>query len=146
MAIESSRPKSRFRTSARWVLLTALCLVGTLAAQEERKRKVPAVLDKLTSGASEQAFTGTVESLDLHRAVLNVNAVQGGDTEIFPIKKSIRVATADGSKLKLASLTPGTKVLVYFEQKADRRTVKDIVVLATDAPKKEPEKKSPPPS
>ena len=122
-----------------------LCAVVTFAAQEDRKHK-GAVLNKLSSGQNEQAFTGTVQSLDLHRALLNVSTVQGADTEIFPFKKGVRIATADGAKLKLAALTPGTNVLIYYEQKGDRRTVKHIVVLGANSPKKEPDKKSPPPS
>ncbi len=125
--------------------LVILCAVVAFAGQEDRKHKGP-VLNKLSSGQNEQAFTGTVQSLDVHHALLNVNTVQGADTEIFPFKKGVRITTADGAKLKLAALTPGTNVLIYYEQKGDRRTVKDIVVLGANTPKKEPEKKSPPPS
>lgn len=112
-------------------------------AQEQRRRKVP-VLDKITSGPSRQAFSGKVQSLDLERNLLNVNTVQGGNTEIFPVKKGVRVALADGGKLKLTALTPGTNVIIYYEQKGDRRTVKEIVVLM--ASPSEEKKKTPPPS
>jgi hypothetical protein len=138
--------KSRWQTRHRALLvftLAFLAALGARSAQEDRKHKVP-VLDKINSGPSEQAFNGTVQSLDVRHSLLNVNTVQGSDTEIFPIKKSVHVSTATGGKLKLAALTPGTNVLIYYEQKGDRRTVKNIVVLRETPPKKE--KQSPPPS
>lgn len=125
------------------LLLLAISGSGMAHAQQDRKRKVP-VLDKLSSGSSHQAFSGRVQSLDMERKILNVNTVQGGNTEIFPIKKGIHVATAGGDKLKLADLTPGTNVLIYYEQRGDRRTVKEIVVLAAGG--EEDKKKSAPPS
>lgn len=110
-------------------------------AQEERKRKIP-IVDKISSGPARQAFSGKVQSLDLGHKLLNVNTVQGGNTEIFPVGKGVRVTTADGEKLKLKALAPGTNVLIYYEQKGDQRTVKEIVVLA--AGPAEPKKPSPP--
>jgi len=111
-------------------------------AQEERKTKVPG-LDKITSGPSRQAFSGTVQSLDLKRKLLNVNTVQGGNTEVFPVTKGVRVALANGAKIKLTELTPGATVIVYFEQSGDRRKVKEIIVLAAaPAGAKKPEKPS----
>ena len=115
--------------------LATVCVAGTYAGQDERRHKVPSVLEKLNSGPSQQAFSGIVQSLDLHHSLLSVNPVQGNTTEIFPIKKTQRVAAADGSRLALETLKPGTNVLIYYEQKGDRRTVKDIVVLHT-APQK----------
>ena len=112
-------------------------------AQDERKHKVP-VIDKLASGSSHQAFSGRVQSFDNDRKILNVNTVQGGNTEIFPVKKGVHVSTADGEKLKLTDLAPGMNVLIYFEQKSERRSVKEIVVLAPGAT--EEKKKSGPPS
>jgi hypothetical protein len=81
---------------------------------QEGKPKLPV---KITSGSGRQAFTGKVQSLDLKRKILNLNTVQGEDTEIFAVNKGVRVASADGEKLKLKSLLPGTNVLIYFEQK-----------------------------
>jgi len=53
--------------------------------------------------------------------------------EIFPIKKTgIQVSTADGEKMNLEALRPGNDVIIYYEQQGDRRTVKQIVVLATE--------------
>jgi hypothetical protein len=121
----------------------AMLCAAVVTGQEEHKHKVP-VIDKIASGSNQQAFSGTVQSLDLKRELLNVNTVQGGNTEIFPIRKGTHVSSADGEKLKLATLTPGTNVLIYYEQKGDRRTVKDIVVLGNAPPKKDT--KSPPPS
>jgi hypothetical protein len=128
-----------------WGLALGLAVsfgLGTAPAQEH-KRKVPG-LDKITTGGTnQQAFSGKVQSVDLERSLLNVNTVQGGVTEIFPVKKTVHVMTASGDRLRLGTLKPGTNVIVYYEQKGDRRTVKQIVVLAA-APREE--KKSPPPS
>ena len=124
------------------LLLWALPLRTGLQAQEERK-KVP-VIDKITSGGpSQQAFMGVVKSVDFESEVLNVDNINGKSTEIFPIKKKVHVVTADGDKLKLATLKPGTNVLVYFDQKGDHRTITRIVVLVGGTPKK---KDSTPPS
>ena len=122
------------------LLLWGLTLCTTLGAQEEHKPRVPG-LDKITSpGVTQQAFMGIVKSLDLESEVLNVDNIDGKSTEFFPIKKKIHVVTADGDKLKLETLKPGTNVLVYYDQKGDRRTVTRIVVLAGGQLKK----KSPP--
>ena len=118
-------------------------VLGLAAAQaQERKHKVPA-LEKIMGGSSHQAFSGKVQSLDLDRKILSVDTVQGGVTETFPVKKRVEVVMAGGAKHDLAALTPGTNVLIYYEQKGDRRTVKQIVILAS---KPNVEKKPPPPS
>jgi len=121
------------------LVLWGLPLCATLGAQEEHKPRVPG-LDKITSpGVTQQAFMGVVKSIDLESEVINVDNIDGKSTEFFPIKKKIHVVTADGDKLKLAELKPGTNVLVYYDQKGDRRTVTRIVVLAG-----QPKKKTPP--
>jgi Cu/Ag efflux protein CusF len=123
----------------------ALSLLGlpfraTLQAQEQHRPKVP-VINKITSGGPmQQAFTGIVKSIDLESEVLNVDNVNGKSTEIFPLRKKTRVVTADGDKLKLDKLKPGTNVLVYYEQRGDHKTVTQIVVLAGG----EAKKKTPP--
>jgi hypothetical protein len=134
----------RWRLLARVFAVAIIMSFGLLPArsQEERKPKIPG-LDKLTSGVEHQAFSGKVQSLDLRHSILNVNTVQGGDTEIFPVKKGVHVESASGGKLRLSELLPGTNVIIYYEQKGDQRSVKDIVVLRS-APGKE--KKSSPPS
>jgi hypothetical protein len=122
-------------------LFLALVLWGlpcwtTIKAQEQRKAKVP-VIDKITSGGpTHQQFSGVVRSIDLESEILNVDTVKGNVTEIFPVKKKVHVVTADGGKLKLTKLQPGTNVLIYYEQKGDRKTVTEIVVLAGGAVKK----------
>jgi len=120
------------------VALAALAGISLLCAQADRKRKVP-VLDKLTAGPNRQAFSGKVQSLDLTRAVLNVDAVNGGGPEIFPVRKGVKVMTAEGGKLKLEGLTPGTSVIIYYDQKSSRREVKEIVVLGNEAGKSKTE-------
>jgi len=109
------------------------CLAGRAGyAQEPHKSKVPG-LDKITSGSSRLAFSGSVLSLDEKHELLSVNTVQGGTTEVFPVKKGVRVSAANGKKLTLDTLTPGTNVLVYYEQKAEKRTVTEIIVLSAGA-------------
>jgi Cu/Ag efflux protein CusF len=118
------------------LILLTLPFPGTIKAQEQHKPRVP-VLDKITSGGpTQQAFSGIVKSIDWDSEVLNVDNVNGKSTEIFPIKKKVHVVTADGGKLKLAKLKPGTNVLVYYEQKGDHKTVTQIVVLAGGAVKR----------
>jgi Cu/Ag efflux protein CusF len=122
-------------------LFVALVLWGlpyrtTIKAQEQHKTKVP-VLDKITSGGpTHQQFSGIVRSIDLESEVLNVDAIKGNATEIFPIKKKVHVVTADGGKLKLTKLKPGANVLINYEQKGDHKTVTEIIVLAGGAVKK----------
>ncbi|HEV2178409.1 MAG TPA: hypothetical protein VGW33_14580 [Terriglobia bacterium] len=157
MAREHHRTNTPLRLSSvplapRLLRLSVVAAAGAIAAvaffaaspsraQEEHKNRV---LTKIESGGPAHGeFTGTVQSLDLKEQVLNVSATRGDDTEIFPIKKNVHVSTADGKKLKLASLAPGTTVLVNYEQKGDRRTVKQIVVIASPA---EGAAKPPPPS
>ncbi len=98
-------------------------------AQEQHKRKVPG-LAKITAGPSQQAFNGVVQSLDFARNLLTVNSVEGSNTEFFPLSKGMRVSRADGVKLKLTALTPGTNVMIIYELKGERRMVKRIDVLA----------------
>jgi len=113
-------------------------------AQDERRTRLP-MIGKITGGTSRQAFSGKVQSLDLKRNLLKVDTVEGGATEIFPVKKGTPVSMADGRKVKLRELAPGTNVIIYFEQKEDRRTVSEIVVLAASEGEGK-KKKSPPPS
>ena len=127
-----------------FAVLLGLCALEPARAQEERKHKVPG-LDKITSGAEHQAFSGRIQSLDLQHSILNVNTVQGSDTEVFPIKKTVHVETANGGRLTLNELAPGTSVIIYYDQRGDRRSVRDIIVLQS-ASGKEKEKKSPPTS
>jgi Cu/Ag efflux protein CusF len=125
--------------------LSALALVVGLAtarAQEE-KHKISGFEEKVMAGTGRQAFSGKVRSLDLDHKILHVDTVEGGATESFPLKKGVEVVMASGAKHDLSSLKPGINVLIYYEQKGDRRTVKQIVILAA---KPTAEKKPPPPS
>ena len=141
-----AKPRSRRSIGLVWrlpiLVLASVLVVLSQGMAQERKTKLPG-LDKITGGPSQQAFSGIVQSLDMKRKILNVNTVQGGVTEIFPIRKGVPVMTARGDKLKLTALVPGTNVIIYYEQKGDRRTMKQIVVLAA-APSDE--KKLPPSS
>jgi hypothetical protein len=124
-------------------LVVAAC-AQTAGAQEERKPRLP-VLSKLTTGSVRQAFSGKVQSLDLKRKLLMVDTVEGGATEIFPVKKDVPVSMVDGEKIKLKELKAGTSVLIYYRQKNDRRAVSEIIVLSAGAEEKDA-KKTPPPS
>jgi len=120
-----------FRALLGLAVLASLLAPLQAIGQEEHKNKLPG-LDKITSGGpTRQAFTGKVQIWDKQREILNVNSVDGNDVEIFPIKKKVHVATANGHKMNLAALRPGTSVLVYYEQKGDHRSVQQIVVLTS---------------
>ena len=118
-----------------------LCQAPQLHAQN-RKSKVP-IVGKLTSGNLQQAYSGEVQSLDLKQKILNVNSLRGRDSEIFPFKKNVRIESLNGKKMDLTSLTPGSTVLIYFDQKSGERTIKNIVVLSSG---KEQAKGKPAPS
>jgi hypothetical protein len=118
------------------VVPAILMLVGAASAQEE-KPKIPGI-DKIIAAQEHLAFTGSVKSVDEKHNVLSVDSVEGGTTEIFPIKHSTHVLTADGFRKKLDVLTPGTRVIVYYDQRSDRRTVTRIELFASESKKKEP--------
>jgi hypothetical protein len=159
--LATSRPKTHERVStAPWTRpAIAALLVGiqmlastmTVCAQEERRSRVP-VLGKIAGGSSHQAFSGKVQSVDLKRNLLRVDTVEGGATEFFPIKKNVPVSVPGGKRVKVEDLVPGTNILVYYDQKEDRRTVSQIVVLTASGEdekrkrKEEEEKKPSPPS
>jgi hypothetical protein len=136
------RPPQRFqavwRVSWRTALavLAILLLVGAAPAQDE-KPKVPG-LDKIIAAEEHLMFTGKIKSVDVEHNSLSVSSVEGSDTEIFPIKHSTHVLTSDGFRKKLDVLVPGTQVIVYYDQRADRRTVTHIDLYTSESKKKEP--------
>ncbi|HTV53364.1 MAG TPA: hypothetical protein VMI06_00440 [Terriglobia bacterium] len=92
------------------------------------------MINKITSNApTRSALTGKVQFLDTKLKVLDVSDGQGGSTAIFPLNKKVKVSSISGQKLKLAAVTPGTNVIVYYEQRDARRTVQQIIVLGSDA-------------
>ncbi len=131
-------------------LLAALLISSAPVAaqgpqQEETEGRIP-LPTKKTMGGAHRAFSGKIESLDLKQKVLIVGTVEGGATEIFPIKKGVAVSGAKGKKMKLEELAPGTNVIVYYDYRDGRRSVNEIMVLAVGPPGKEEKKDSPPPS
>ncbi len=105
---------------------------------QEHKSKVP-LLGKITSSSTRhQAYSGTVQSLDMKQKILNVYSRQGRNIEIFPLKKDVRVKGADGKKMKLKALRPGMTVLIYYDEKRGERTVKNIIVLKSVKDRGEP--------
>ena len=116
------------------------------AGQDDHKKRLP-VLDKITAAPNGQnEFNGRVLSLDLKAAVLNVQSLREDDTEIFPIRKTVTVAAANGYRVDISTLKPGTNILVYFEQRGDKRKVKEIVVLGSAPPEGAKAQATPPPS
>lgn len=112
------------------------------AQDEQRRTKVP-LIGKIAGGSNRQAFSGKVQSVDLKRKLLIVDAVEGSHTEYFPVKKNVAVSSAAGEKMKVGELAPGTNVIVYFEVKDDRRSISEILVLGA-ADKPEAKKANPP--
>jgi len=117
--------------------VSAILLLVCVAPAQEEKPKIPG-LDKIISANEHLAFTGTVQSVDEKHNILRVDSVEGGNTEIFPIKHSTHVETADGFRKKLDILSPGTRVIVYYDQRADHRSVTRIELFASESKKKEP--------
>jgi hypothetical protein len=105
------------------------CQAAALHAQGQ-KSKLP-IVGKLATGNQQQAYSGKVQSLDMKQKILNVDSLRGQDSEIFPVKKNLRVEGINGNRLDLKALTPGATVLIYFDQKSGERTVKNIVVLSS---------------
>jgi hypothetical protein len=119
-------------------VVPAVCLFACVAlAQQDEKPKIPG-LDKIIAANEHLMFTGTVKLVDEKHSVMSINA-EGGTTEIFPIKHGTHVETADGFRKRLDVLSPGTRVMVYYDQRADRRTVTRIELFASESKKKEPQ-------
>jgi hypothetical protein len=125
------------------VVMLFLVVVPARAQQDEHKKKVP-IVDKITDANPQEAFSGSIQSLDLKNSLLQVHSTADNTDEYFPVKKTVHVANAAGERVTIDYLKPGVNVLVYYEQKGDRRAVKEIVVLgaASDTSKS----KSTPPS
>jgi len=126
----------RGRALRRVAAAVALLAAGMMLAQEH-KPKVP-VLDKLATASLHQAFSGTVQSLDAKHNILNVNAVEGGVTETFPVKKTTHVFTTAGDRIKVSDLAPGANIIVYYELHADHRNVTKIEILRSESKKQAP--------
>ena len=125
------------------LVVCAICLLVSAPARCQRQlgSKLPGIGKITPSGLGQQAFTGSVQSLDRQHHVLNVSDAQTNSIEIFPIQKKVKISSVGGKKLKLAALSPGTNVVIYYQEKQGRRTVNQIVVLSSGAP---PAKKKPP--
>jgi hypothetical protein len=119
------------------VVLPAIFLIVGVARAQEEKPKIPG-LDKIIAANEHLAFTGTVKSVDTKHNFLSVDSVEGGITEVFPIKHSVHVETADGFRKRLDVLSPGTRVIVYYDQRSDKRMVTRIELFASESKKKEP--------
>lgn len=105
------------------------CQALPLHAQEQ-KTKIP-IVSKLTSGKRQQAFSGTIESLDLKQKILNVHSLHGHNTAIFPFKKNVRIEGVGGNRMNVADLAPGMSILIYFNQKSGERKIRNIIVLSS---------------
>lgn len=118
-------------------LLVALLLIVAAVPAQEEKPKVPG-LDKIIAANEHLMFTGKVKVLDEDHNTLSVSSVEGSDTEIFPIKRGMHVYTSDGFRKKLEVLQPGVQIIVYYDQRADRRTITHIDLYTSETKKKEP--------
>ena len=81
-------------------------------------------------------FTGKIKSIDLDHNTMSVGSVEGSDTEIFPVKRSTHVLTSDGFRKKIDILSPGTQVIIYYDQRSDRRSVTHIDLYTSETKKK----------
>lgn len=135
------RDPSTARAPARLMPLLALAaalvagaMIPTLARAQYHP-KAPG-RNKLSGGATRQAFSGKIKSLDIKQGILNMTVPDRDGIVMFPIRKHVSVRNADGSKRKLKSLKPGASLLIYYDQKSGGREVKQIIVLAPAPPKK----------
>ncbi|MGH9402200.1 MAG: hypothetical protein ACRD2P_08845 [Terriglobia bacterium] len=120
--------------------LFAFLLLAPLpaGAQEMGRQKLP-VLGKIgANGPTKGAFTGVIQIIDRRSNVLEVGSADGTNSAIFPISKKVKISSIEGRKLKLAALTPGTNVLVTYEQQGGRRTVQEITILTKATASKKP--------
>ena len=122
----------------------ALSFLAAGAQQGPHTSKLPGI-SKITPQYTKQAFSGVIKSLDLKGKLLTVDSVKATDTELFPFTKHEKIEKADGSKASLKDLTPGTTILVYYQEKGGRRSIESITVLES-APSKEEAKKDANPS
>jgi hypothetical protein len=132
--LEGSSTRTRGLSLRTLAILLAACAPALFPAAslhaQQSKSKVP-IVGKLRTGNHQQAYSGKVQSLDMKQRILNVNPLQGQDTEIFPFKKNVRIEGLNGKRMDLRALRPGATVLIYFDQKSGERTIKNIVVLSS---------------
>lgn len=121
----------------------ALFVPGALLGQQPGETRIHKI-NKSRGDNGRQAFTGKIQSVDTKLKVLNMKAEEGVGTEIFPLKKSVDIESANGEKMKLAQLKPGSNVVIYYQLKGGQRTVKQIILLSPGF--QEAKKKPSPPS
>ncbi len=121
------------------LLATVVLALGGLTSRaqttDQHKSKIP-VIDKLPTAAGVQAFTGSVKSLDLKGSVLEVTGARDGTDEYFPFKKSVRVSMANGKYATLDNVKLGWNVLLYYQEKDNGPSIKEIVLLGPPKPPK----------
>jgi len=148
----NSRDQGICRVIGALSLLAALVLAAgavksSAQTTDQHKRKVP-VIDKITpsGGSGQLAFIGAVKSVDLKGSVLQVTGARDGNDEYFPFKKSVRVSTSDGKYATLDNVKLGWNVLLYYEEKDNGPSIKEIVILGPPKPPAPaPPKSAPPP-
>jgi hypothetical protein len=145
--ISGYRKFSRLVSVLGSVAALALALGSAASAQttDQHKHKVP-VIDKISGGSGQQAFSGSVKSLDLKGSVLEVTNARDGSDEYFPFKKSVRVSTAEGKYATLDNVKLGWNVLIYYEEKDNGPSVKEIILLGPPKPAAEKTASPTPPS
>jgi hypothetical protein len=112
--------------------MVALAVPCTLLAQQQGETKIPKI-GKIVGGNEQQAFTGKVKSVNTKFHLLNMEPVEGKGSEIFPVKKNVEIRTAKGVRIPLSELKAGTDVVIYYELKGSKRSVKRIIELSPGA-------------
>ena len=82
-----------------------------------------------TTPRNLEAFTGKLSLVELKRKKLTLLSVEGRFTEIFTCKNGPTIRTANGKKRKFRDLQPGMTLVVYYNSKKGRRTVRDVMIL-----------------
>jgi hypothetical protein len=130
------------RSLAGALLALALFFPAAALVQGQGQAKIPKI-GKIAGGKEQQAFTGKVQSVDTKLKLLNMMPVEGKGSEIFPVKKNVEVRNIKGERIPLKQLKAGSEVVIYYEMKGSRRTVKRIIELSAGSQTAK-EKPSPP--
>ena len=90
-----------------------------------------------TTPRNLEAFTGKLSLVEPKRKKLTLLSVEGRFTEIFSCKNGPTIRTAYGKKRKFRDLRPGMTLVVYYNSRNGRRTVRDVMILKGVSTKKE---------
>ena len=142
--------------SPRWrsgtvLLSTSLLTIAMLIVHGNTRAQLPSIQQAPVSGKTIstprhlEAFTGKITTVKPKHKILTLESVEGSATEIFSCRKGPAIRTAYGKRKKFQDLKPGMTLVVYYNSRKGRRTVKDVLILK-EAPSKLSEESSPPKS